>query len=54
MESNGGIDEFAPKLPQPLERALFVNTDQPGIARHISGQDGGKLPGRTHNPSEPA
>jgi hypothetical protein len=37
MERNGGIDQLAPKLAQALERALFVNTGQPGIARHIGG-----------------
>ena len=54
MERNGGIDQLAPKLAQALERALFVNTGQPGIARHIGREDSGKLPGCAHDPSEPA
>jgi hypothetical protein len=54
MQRNGGINQLAPKLAQALERALFVNTGQPGIARHIGGQDGCKLPGRAHDLSEPA
>jgi hypothetical protein len=37
MERNGGTDQFAPKFAQALKRALFVNTDQPGIARNIGG-----------------
>src|SRR5262249_12618481 len=54
MEGHGRVDQLAAKLAEALERAFLVNSSQPRIARHVGGQDGGKLAGRGHGPSRSA
>lgn len=38
-----GIDYVAPQLLQRIVRAFLVRLHQARIARHVSGEDGGKL-----------
>jgi hypothetical protein len=38
-----GVDQNAPKLFQPSERALFIQADKAAIANHIGCKNRGKL-----------
>jgi hypothetical protein len=51
MEGYSRIDQLAAELAEALERAFLVEPSQPRIARHIGGQNGGKLAGRVHSGS---
>jgi hypothetical protein len=51
MERYGRVDQLAAQLAEAPERAFLIQPSQPRIARHVGGQDGGKLPGRVHDPS---
>jgi hypothetical protein len=37
-----GVDQLASMRPEPLQRALFVDTDQTRITRNIGGENGGE------------
>src|SRR4030095_6118588 len=37
-----GVDEVAAKPPQPGQRSLLIHADQPTVASHVGGKDGGK------------
>jgi len=46
--------QLAAELAEALERAFLIQAGQPGVSRHIGGQDGGKLARRAHGTSGPA
>src|SRR5215475_13710692 len=48
IKRNGGIDQLATQVSQALDRALLIEPSQSRIARHISGEDCGKLSRYAH------